>query len=145
MTDHLPSKDKLLIELRGWHTLKGADCFRQAADEIETLRRKLNECGLECSATMKSLVADNERLRTALTGISTCSTCEACRGAALRALGERSVAEINAAVASEPPAEVRQCKRHSWFVAGYSQKGPYMYERLRCRWCPAFKNRRLRA
>jgi hypothetical protein len=28
------------------------------------------------------------RLRTALTGISTCSSCEVCRGAALRALGE---------------------------------------------------------
>jgi hypothetical protein len=44
------------------------------------------------------LAKEVERLRTTLRGISTCSTCEACRGAALRALGERTVAEINAAV-----------------------------------------------
>lgn len=81
-------------------------------DAHDTLERKLDTCGLQCSATMKSLVAESEqltrdcndkditieRLRTALTGISTCSTCEACRGAALRALGERTVEEINAAV-----------------------------------------------
>jgi hypothetical protein len=34
------------------------------------------------------LLEENERLRTTLTGISTCSTCEACRGAAQRALGD---------------------------------------------------------
>lgn len=47
---------------------------------------------------LKSLVAENERLRTCLTGISTCSTCEACRGAARLALGgETSLeAEIGA-------------------------------------------------
>jgi hypothetical protein len=56
-------------------------------DAHDTLERKLDSCGVECSATMKSLLAENERLRTTLTGISTCSTCEACRGAAQRALG----------------------------------------------------------
>jgi len=59
------------------------DCYGQ-------LERKLDTCGLQCSATMKSLVAENERLRTALAGVSTCSTCEACRGAALLSLGAPS-------------------------------------------------------
>jgi hypothetical protein len=75
MTDPVPSKERSLDERLRFpssecEVLRAAD---EAADEIE-------------------------RLRTALTGISTCSTCEACRGAALRALGERSVAEIAAAV-----------------------------------------------
>lgn len=56
-------------------------------ERIGHLQREIDTCGLQCSATMKSLLAENEQLRTALTGISTCSTCEACRGAALRALG----------------------------------------------------------
>ena len=34
-------EEKLLIELRGWYTLKGADCFRQAAEEIQRLREDL--------------------------------------------------------------------------------------------------------
>jgi hypothetical protein len=115
MTDHLPSK-KLVDGVigcsdhgcvfghpGGMGTNGGCHCLsdlrppdlrrrvtknvRVLRAEIDRLQRENDTCGLQCSATMKSLVAENERLRTALTGISTCSTCEACRGAALRALG----------------------------------------------------------
>jgi hypothetical protein len=84
MTDQLPSKDQVRItpELAG-------DLLRRAAATIERLERKLDTCGLQCAATLKSLVAENERLRTCLTGITSCSACEACRGAAQRALGEK--------------------------------------------------------
>src|SRR5690606_16857031 len=40
-----------------------AGALRMAADEIERLTRKLDTCGLQCSATLKSLVAENEELR----------------------------------------------------------------------------------
>jgi hypothetical protein len=69
MTDHLPSKerDKLIIELRGWHTLKGADCFRQAADEIERLREELaREVG-----TREARVAEIDALRRKVNELST--------------------------------------------------------------------------
>jgi hypothetical protein len=91
MTDPLPSKD-LAERLRkeaqaGWHG-DFAAFLTSCADEIDRLQRQNDTCGLQCSATMKSLLAEVEQLRTTLTGISTCSTCEACRGAARLALGQ---------------------------------------------------------
>lgn len=113
MTEHLTDVDKLPVCGHCQRPIHPSDsrrhfgvyvahgegrCVQLLQMEIERLQLENDTCGLECSATLKSLVAENERLRTCLTGISTCSTCEACRGAALRALGERTVAEINAAV-----------------------------------------------
>lgn len=79
MTD--PSKDLVRItpELAG-------ELLRQAADEIERLQRENDGLTRDCNDKDITI----ERLRTTLTGISTCSTCEACRGAALRALGEQT-------------------------------------------------------
>lgn len=91
MTDPVPSKDqlklwRLRVERYGGMQLTKPESLAMF-DLIERLQRENDTCGLQCSATLKSLVAENERLRTALTGISTCSTCEVCRGAAERALG----------------------------------------------------------
>lgn len=65
MTEQRPSKE-LVSRLREQSTY----LFPKAADTL-----------------MVEAAAEIERLRTALTGISTCSTCEACRGAAMLALG----------------------------------------------------------
>lgn len=59
MTEQRPSKEKLLIELRGWHTLKGADCFRQAADEIV----RLHEDCRRWENAHQILLAEIERLK----------------------------------------------------------------------------------
>jgi hypothetical protein len=104
MIDHLPSKkcDEAFVKLVGILQTSaysagasggnvGLDTMGKSGQAIidcyADLEHKFDTCGLQCSATMKSLLAEVEQLRTALTGISTCSTCEACRGAALRALG----------------------------------------------------------
>jgi hypothetical protein len=109
MTEQRPSKE-LFSDL----SLLRASGFDDAADEIQRLQRENDTCGLQCSATMKSLVAENEKLRTALTGIASCSTCEACRGAARLALGERTVAEIHAAV-DERLDRVERELAEAWF------------------------------
>jgi ATP/maltotriose-dependent transcriptional regulator MalT len=93
VTDQLPSKD-LVERLRwkwadhgsGYNSEYTADLMA-AADEIDRLTRKLETCGLECSEGLKRLAAENERLRTTLSGIASCASCEMCRGAAKRALG----------------------------------------------------------
>lgn len=54
---------------------------------IAELEHKIETCGLQCSATMKSLLAEIELLRTALRGVQSCGGCGACRGAATLALG----------------------------------------------------------
>jgi hypothetical protein len=69
----LPSKERdILAELRRYHAeivaCDGAECeamrlTRWAIEEIERLSRNLDTCGLECSSTLKSLVAENEELR----------------------------------------------------------------------------------
>jgi hypothetical protein len=51
--------------------------------ELDRLQRENDSLAHDCNDKDITI----ERLRTTLTGISTCSTCEACRGAALRALG----------------------------------------------------------
>lgn len=70
MTDHLPSKDQLAhwreITDGRYETLL-ASAAREMVDEIERLQRENDTCGLQCSATLKSLVAENEELRRDLT------------------------------------------------------------------------------
>lgn len=52
-------------------------------DEAWTELRQIENERLEYGEKMR---AENERLRAALSGISSCCTCEACRNAALKAL-----------------------------------------------------------
>lgn len=78
MTNPVPSKE-LIAQIR-------AD-----AAEFDHPDEILNK------ADLLFLLDEIERLRAALTGISTCSTCEVCREAATLALGE-DVTKINAAV-----------------------------------------------
>lgn len=70
-----------------------------------------------------------ERLRTALTGVQSCSTCEACRGAATLALGgakakpahERESPHCSTCacgLAPEPPADAKDAARYRWLRAG---------------------------
>jgi hypothetical protein len=94
--DQLPSKERdILAELRalpGAYRLLGYT----AAEEIETLRRKLDTCGLECSEGLNRLAAENERLRACLSSIQGCGSCAMCSGAAQRALGEPIERELAA-------------------------------------------------
>jgi hypothetical protein len=78
-----PSKDQLPEHLRDpMKVLDRGERMCALMDEINA------DCGsIRVAGRFVDLQDEVERLRTTLTGISTCSTCEACRGAALRALG----------------------------------------------------------
>lgn len=81
-SEPLPSKD-LVSRLRAVSrsASKWAIVSKQVEDpEYKTIYELITKVADESADEI-------ERLRTALTGISTCGTCEACRGAALRALG----------------------------------------------------------
>jgi hypothetical protein len=105
VTDQLPSKEQV-SRLRIEHSHGLSD---DAADEIERLQAEVANISEQYTnyhdwaqdeierarRTAEYWKAEHfagnveiDRLRTALTGISTCSTCEACRGAARLALGE---------------------------------------------------------
>jgi hypothetical protein len=80
------------MALSYWGLYSAACVIASLQDEVARLETHIIERH-PLKVTCESCV----RLRTTLTGISTCSTCEACRGAATRALGA-DVAAINAAV-----------------------------------------------
>jgi hypothetical protein len=97
-TDQVPSKDLTLAEAlelvrkhEQWFKERDVPSVsRTLVREIERLQRENDTCGLECSEGLNRLAAENERLRTTLSGIASCASCEMCRGAANRALGEKS-------------------------------------------------------
>jgi len=107
MTDHLPSKerDKLIIELRGWHTLKGADCFRQAADEIERLREELADANQLLNSEWFQRVTYKQQLRKAQEELAAMKAAyDAVYASANEWMDKAIMAEVNAKErAAQPP------------------------------------------
>lgn len=75
MTEQLPSKDVIPLIQHLIYCVNGCE-FNGMPNTADACRKA---------------IAEIDRLRVALTGISTCSTCEACRGAAALALGDWEV------------------------------------------------------
>lgn len=85
MTEHLTDVDQLAAKDQ-FSAVKEFDEWNEVTGALPDH----TSWNYECRSIMEDADKEIERLRTALTGISTCSTCEACRGAARLALGAPS-------------------------------------------------------
>lgn len=113
--------------------------FADHARIVERLQRELTETEDEARAAnvrADQMAAEWGKLRTALTGISTCGTCEACRGAARLALGgvtpeppcgpgDTGYTEMLERIRDEVGVEIFDMQHpHTWFRAARAAQPP---------------------